>query len=264
MDIFSAIIMGIIEGLTEFLPVSSTGHMIMTAELLNLSGDKVKTFEIVVQLGSVLAVAVLYWKKYIQILRHWRDVKTAGRLNMVHLFLAMVPAVVVGLALHDLIKEHLFGSKTVLVGLIIGGVLILIADRKNRKITSETMDDITYKQAFGIGVFQCLALWPGFSRSGSTISGGMLLGTSQKAAADFTFLVSVPIMFAASGLDLFKSRDLLAASDMGFFLTGLAASFIVGLLAVVTFLKVIKKIRLYWFAYYRFAIAILFFLFIVR
>jgi len=264
MDIISAIIMGIVEGLTEFLPVSSTGHMIMTAELLKLSGDKVKTFEIVVQLGAVLAVAVLYWRKYVQILRFWRDIKTPKRLNLVHLFLAMVPAVVIGLALHGFIKDHLFGSQTVLVGLVAGGVLILVADRKNRKVTSETMDDITYKQAFGIGLFQCLALWPGFSRSGSTISGGMLLGTSQKAAADFTFLVSVPIMFAASGLDLFKSRDLLEASDLGFFLAGLAASFIVGLLAVVTFLKVIKRIRLFWFAYYRFAIAILFFLFVIN
>jgi undecaprenyl-diphosphatase len=256
--------MGIVEGLTEFLPVSSTGHMIMTADLLNLSGDKLKTFEIVVQLGAVLAVALLYWRKYMQILRHWRDVKTEKRLNLVHLFLAMVPAVVIGLALHSLIKEYLFGSQTVLISLVAGGVLILIADRKNRKITAETMDDISYRQAFGIGLFQCLALWPGFSRSGSTISGGMLLGTSQKAAADFTFLVSVPIMFGASGLDLFKSRDLLASSDLGFFAAGLAASFIVGLISVVTFLKVIKRIRLSWFAYYRFAIAILFFLLVVR
>jgi len=126
------------------------------------------------------------------------------------------------------------------------------------------MDNISYKQAFGIGLFQCLALWPGFSRSGSTIAGGMLLGTSQKAAADFTFLVSVPIMFAASALDLYKSRELLVAEDIGFFLTGLAASFIVGLIAVVTFLKLIKRLRLSWFAYYRFAIAILFFFFVIK
>ncbi|RED59437.1 undecaprenyl-diphosphate phosphatase [Cohnella phaseoli] len=264
MDIISAIIMGIVEGLTEFLPVSSTGHMIMTAELLNLSGDKIKTFEIVVQLGAVLAVALIYWKKYMQILRHWRDIKTANRLNMIHLILAMIPAVVIGLALHSVIKEHLFGSSTVLVGLIVGGILILIADRPKRKVNAETMDNISYKQAFGIGLFQCLALWPGFSRSGSTIAGGMLLGTSQKAAADFTFLVSVPIMFAASALDLYKSRELLAAEDIGFFLTGLAASFIVGLIAVVTFLKLIKRLRLSWFAYYRFAIAILFFFFVIK
>ncbi|WP_243767780.1 undecaprenyl-diphosphate phosphatase [Paenibacillus agricola] len=265
MDIWSALILGIIEGLTEFLPVSSTGHMILMADLLNLSGDKVKTFEIVVQLGAVLAVAVLYWRKYVDMLRNWKKGRSsAARLSLVHLMLAMIPAVVIGLALHSLIKTYLFGSETVLIGLVAGGVLMIIAERLGKKVTAETVDDISYRQAFGIGLFQCLALWPGFSRSGSTISGGMLLGTSQKAAAEFTFLVSVPIMFAASGLDLYKSRELLSIADTGFFLTGLASSFIVGLLAVVTFMKLIKKIRLSWFAYYRFVIAILYFIFVVR
>ncbi|MED4601557.1 undecaprenyl-diphosphate phosphatase [Paenibacillus validus] len=259
-DFWSAVILGIVEGLTEFLPVSSTGHMILTAHLIGFTGEKAKTFEIVVQLGAVLAVFVLYWRRFFGFLNLKRSLSNSGRVNLIHIALAMLPAVVVGLALHDLVKKYLFGPGTVLISLVAGGILIIIADRARVRVTAETMDDITYKQAFGIGLFQCLALWPGFSRSGSTISGGILLGTSQKAAAEFTFIVSVPIMFAATFLDLYKSRDLLSMDDLGLFVTGLAASFIVAMIAVVTFLNIIKRLSLSWFAYYRFVLAIVFYL----
>jgi len=126
-------------------------------------------------------------------------------------------------------------------------------------VTAENTDDITYKQAFGIGVFQCLALWPGFSRSGSTISGGLLLGTSQKAAADFTFIISVPVMLGATALDMYDSRDLLTGDDLVLFLIGLVTSFIVAMIAVVTFLNLIKRLKLTWFALYRFVLAVLFY-----
>ncbi|XEC97197.1 undecaprenyl-diphosphate phosphatase [Paenibacillus tarimensis] len=264
-DILDAIILGIVEGLTEFLPVSSTGHMILTAELLGFVGDRAKTFEIVVQLGAVLAVLVLYWKRFVGIFLSVIkfDFKAKKGINVFHIALAMFPAVVLGLAAHGLIKTYLFGPGTVLVGLILGGILMIVAERVKRRITAEDVDDITYRQAFGIGLFQCLALWPGFSRSGSTISGGLLIGTSQKAAAEFTFIVSVPMMFAASGYDLYKSREYLTIQDLPIFLVGLAAAFIVAMIAVVTFLNLIKKLKLSWFAIYRFALAVIFFIFVI-
>ncbi|WP_322906327.1 undecaprenyl-diphosphate phosphatase [Paenibacillus campi] len=274
MDIISAIIMGIVEGLTEFLPVSSTGHMILTAYLLGLNenSEQVKTFEIVVQLGAVLAVVVLYWRKFIDILMTIPDVfrgkvkqgngiNAPRRLNILHIALAMLPAVVVGLLLHDVIKKYLFGPQTVVYSLVVGGLLMIYAEwRKGRSAGEMTVDDITYKQAFGIGLFQCLALWPGFSRSGSTISGGILLGVSHTAAAEFTFLVSVPVMFGATGLDLYKSAQYLSMDDFGFFAAGFIAAFIVAMVAIKTFLSLLKRLSLTVFAVYRFVIAIIFFI----
>ncbi|EXX90374.1 UDP pyrophosphate phosphatase, partial [Paenibacillus darwinianus] len=175
-DYLIAVIMGIVEGLTEFVPVSSTGHMILTADLLGFKGDVAKTFEVVVQLGAVLAVLVLYWKRYMGILKDLVrfDFKQKNKLNAIHMLIAMLPAGILGIALYRFIKDYLFGPGPVLVGLIVGGVLMIVAEKAKRKITSETSDEITYKQALGIGLFQCLALWPGFSRSGSTMAGGLL------------------------------------------------------------------------------------------
>ncbi|PZD96245.1 undecaprenyl-diphosphatase [Paenibacillus sambharensis] len=264
-DLITGIIMGIVEGLTEFLPVSSTGHMILTAHLLNFEGDVAKTFEVVVQLGAVLAVLVLYWNRYMTILKDMLRFRfnEPNKLNAIHMVIAMIPAGVIGISLHGLIKEHLFGPMTVIYALIAGGILMIVAERTKRTVTAEETNDITYKQAFGIGMFQCLALWPGFSRSGSTISGGLLLGTSQKAAADFTFMISVPVMLGATSIDLYKSREFLTAGDMPLFLIGLAASFIVAMIAVVTFLNLIKKLKLMWFAIYRFVLAAVFYLFMM-
>ncbi|MGM0880715.1 MAG: undecaprenyl-diphosphate phosphatase [Bacillota bacterium] len=258
-DLIKAIVMGIVEGLTEFLPVSSTGHMILTGHLLNFEGERASTFKIVVQLGAVLAVLVLYWNRFIGFFKLTPESVKRPGINVVHVILAMLPSVLVGLTLYSIIKKYLFGPTPVLYSLIFGGILMIVAEKFQRRITAESMDDITYKQAFGIGLFQCFALWPGFSRSGSTISGGMLLGTSQKAAAEFTFIVSVPMMFAASGLDLYKSREFLTKEDIPLFLIGSAAAFIVAMIAIVTFLNIIKRVKLSWFAYYRFALAALFF-----
>jgi len=254
-DVISAIIMGIVEGLTEFLPVSSTGHLILTAHLLGFEGERAKTFEVVIQFGAVLAVFVLYFKTFMKILTF----RLGSGINILHLLLAMLPAGVIGVLAHSFIKQYLFGPETVLIGLVLGGILMIVAERSKKAVTSEELNDITYKQAFMIGCFQILALWPGFSRSGSTISGGILAGTSQKAAAEFTFIVSVPIMGGASLLDLIDNRAGLTGEDLPLFLIGLCASFVVGMLAVVTFVNMMKKLRLSWFAYYRFAVAIVFF-----
>ncbi|WP_214626070.1 undecaprenyl-diphosphate phosphatase [Paenibacillus agaridevorans] len=264
-DFINAIILGIVEGLTEFLPVSSTGHLILTGDLLGFDGEAKKTFMIVIQLGAVMAVLLLYWKRYMSMLKDMvkLDFKKK-KLNVIHMILAMIPALIVYLLFNDFIKSVLFGSGPVLISLVVGGILLIIAARVKRKITAEETDDITYKQALGIGLFQCLALWPGFSRSGSTISGGLLLGTSQKAAADFTFMISVPVMLGATVLDLYDSRDMLTSDDLLLFLIGFIAAFVVAMVAVVTFLNLIKKLRLEWFAIYRFVIAILFYLFVMR
>jgi undecaprenyl-diphosphatase len=253
--------MGIVEGLTEFLPVSSTGHLILTGELLNFTGDRAKTFEVVIQFGAVLAVLVLYRKRFASLLNF--NIGKKSGLNALHVIIAMAPAGICAVLLHSFIKGELFVAQKVLIGLVAGGILMIIADRVRRKPSAEELDDITYKQAFAIGCFQVLALWPGFSRSGSTISGGMLFGTSQKAAAEFTFIVSVPIMAGASGIDLIKSREFLTMADLPLFLIGLIAAFIVGMIAVVTFINMMKKIRLSWFAYYRFALAALFYFIIL-
>ncbi|MGC5772626.1 undecaprenyl-diphosphate phosphatase [Paenibacillus pabuli] len=261
-DVIKAIILGIIEGLTEFLPVSSTGHLILAGNLLNFEGDAAITFKIVIQLGAVMAVLILYWKNYLEIgsnLIKMEFSKSKG-LNVIHMILAMFPALIVYLLLKDTIKSQLFGPTPVLIGLVAGGLLMIIAARSKRK---NSVDTISYKQAFGIGLFQCLALWPGFSRSGSTISGGLLLGTSQKAAADFTFIISVPVMFGASLLDLYDSRNLLNLDDLYLMLIGFMTSFFVAMIAVVTFIRLIKRLRLEWFALYRFVLAALFYFIVI-
>lgn len=265
-DVVKAIILGIIEGLTEFLPVSSTGHLILAGNLLSFEGDAAITFKIVIQLGAVMAVLILYWKRYLEIGANLikMDFSQSKGLNVIHMILAMLPALILYLLFNDTIKSQLFGPTPVLIGLVAGGLLMIIAARSRRTKTADTMDGINYKQAFGIGLFQCLALWPGFSRSGSTISGGLLLGTSQKAAADFTFLISVPVMFGASLLDLYDSRDLLNADDIFLMLIGFTTSFLVAMIAVVTFIKLIKRLRLEWFALYRFVLAALFYLIVIQ
>lgn len=259
-EIFCAILLGIVEGLTEFLPVSSTGHLILAGHLLGFEGKATDTFKIVIQLGAVLAVLVLYWARYMDILKGLISFDfSKKKLNAIHLILAMIPALVTYLIFKDVIKDVLFGPGPVLIGLVIGGVLMIVASRVKRKVTAEETDDINYKQALGIGLFQCFALWPGFSRSGSTISGGMLLGTSQKAAADFTFIISVPVMLGATVLDMYMSREYLTTDDLLLFLIGFVTAFVVAMIAVVTFLKLIKRLSLEWFAYYRFIVAALFY-----
>nr|WP_091839003.1 undecaprenyl-diphosphate phosphatase [Marininema halotolerans] len=267
MEIIKAIILGLVEGLTEFLPVSSTGHMIMAANLMDFTGERVKTFEVVIQLGSILAVVVVFWRRLLSLVglaKAPQPTRGGGRLNLIHIFLAMLPAVVLGLLARDWIKENLFGDnmQTVIIALIVGGIFMIVAEKFSPKTTvTESLDQMTYKQAFGVGLFQCLALWPGFSRSGATIAGGLFIGLSHRVAAEFTFIVAVPMMIAASGLDLYKSWDILSASDIPMFIAGFITAFLVAMVAIVTFLKLISKVKLTPFAVYRFVAAILFWVF---
>jgi undecaprenyl-diphosphatase len=263
-NIFTAVIQGIVEGLTEFLPVSSTGHLILTGKLLNFTGDKADTFEVIIQLGAILAVAVIYWRRILNLLGMGKlQPDQDSRLNLIHVILACLPAMVLGLALHSVITSYLFSAYTVLAGLVLGGIFMLIGERSQASVQSTGVDQITYRQAVYIGLFQCLALWPGFSRSGATIAGGLLSGVGYKAATNFSFLIAIPMMVAASGYELLKSYNTLTASDAVFFITGFIVAFVVALLAVITFLKLLERFKLAPFAYYRFILAAVFLIYLL-
>jgi undecaprenyl-diphosphatase len=268
-DYIIAIIQGIVEGITEFLPVSSTGHLILSGELLGFTGDKADTFEIIIQLGAILAVAVIYWRRILGLLGLVKvetengNMSEKQKLNLIHVILACLPAMVLGLVLHSFIKTYLFSPYTVLAGLVLGGFFMLFGQKKQTTVRAENIDQLSYKQAFTIGLFQCLALWPGFSRSGATIAGGLLAGASYKAATNFSFLIAIPMMVAASGYELLKSYHTLTAADAVFFITGFLVAFVVALLAVITFLKLLERLNLAPFAYYRFGLAAVFLIYLL-
>lgn len=265
MSLWIAIIIGIIEGLTEFLPVSSTGHMIIAGHAMDFTGDKAESFEVVIQLGAILAVVVLYWKRVLRLFGiQDRESKRRGgpRLNLIHIAIGIVPALGLGYIFKDYIKM-LFMPETVIISLVVGGIFMIVAEKWQPKVTAETMDDITYGQAFYIGITQILSLWPGFSRSGSTIAGGMLAGTSRAAAADFTFLMAIPIMTVVTGYEMLKNMDMMTSDDLLFFAVGFVASFVVALAAVASFIKLVGRLKLTVFSYYRFVLAAVVFLYFV-
>ncbi|USG68539.1 undecaprenyl-diphosphate phosphatase [Brevibacillus ruminantium] len=263
-EAFVAVVLGLVEGLTEFAPVSSTGHMIIVDDFLfqtqNMFTPGVaNTFKVVIQLGSVLAVVVLMWDRFLNLLglKKLRGRETDGpRLNLLTVLVGLIPAGVVGVLFNDYIDEHLFSTKTVVIGLVLGALLMIVADwfRPGRpKI--DTVDQITYKQALVVGLVQCLSLWPGFSRSGSTISGGVLLGMSHRAAADFTFIMAVPIMAGASFLSLLKSWHAITMDVVPFFVIGFISAFVFALVFIRFFLKLINRVKLVPFAIYRLVLA---------
>ncbi|WP_201452116.1 MULTISPECIES: undecaprenyl-diphosphate phosphatase [Paenibacillus] len=274
MEYIKAVILGIVEGLTEFAPVSSTGHMIIVDDMWLktqqfLSQPAANTFKVVIQLGSILAVVVLFWGRFMDLLglrrrkaKNGGNGSDQGRLKLTQVIVGLIPAGVLGVLFDDYIDEHLFSTRTVLIGLVVGALLMIAADVWGpKRPKAETVDQITYGQAFSVGVIQCLSLWPGFSRSGSTISGGVLFGMSHRAAADFTFIMAVPIMAGASGLSLLKNWEYVTADMLPFFAAGFISSFIVALLAIRFFLKLINRIKLVPFAVYRIVLAgIIFFM----
>lgn len=281
-NIIHAVILGIVEGLTEFLPVSSSGHMILTNKLLDIASDDqaIVTFEIVIQLGAILAMAIVYWNRILDLFGLSRKQQSLGtlsagrsafkrsKLNLIHVALGIVPAMGLAFLLKDVIKGEGFNQTPVLFSLVVGGIYMIVAEWLNRtrrvKVVAETMDDISYKQAFMIGLLQCLSLWPGFSRSGSTIAGGMLTGTSYKAAADFSFLMAIPIMVAATGYEMLDNYKYIEGDNLMFFIVGFLVSFVVAWLVIVLFLRFIQKVKLTHFAIYRFILAALFWIFVMR
>lgn len=273
MEYIKAVILGIVEGLTEFAPVSSTGHMIIVDDMWLktqqfLSQPVANTFKVVIQLGSILAVVVLFWSRFMDLLGLRRrkpaegsGEQAQGRLKLTQVIVGLIPAGILGVLFEDYIDEHLFSTRTVLIGLVVGALLMIAADLwRPKRPKAETVDQITYGQAFSVGLIQCLSLWPGFSRSGSTISGGVLLGMSHRAAADFTFIMAVPIMAGASGISLLKNWEYFTADMLPFFAAGFISSFIVALIAIRFFLKLINRIKLVPFAVYRIVLAGIIFL----
>ncbi|QOR69019.1 undecaprenyl-diphosphate phosphatase [Cytobacillus suaedae] len=264
IELLKALILGIVEGLTEFAPVSSTGHMVIVDDMWLQSEEFLtkyvaNTFKVVIQLGSILAVVVIFRDRFIEMLGlRGRNVKeaTQKKLKLSHVIVGLLPAGVLGLLFEDYIDEHLFTTETVLIGLVIGAIFMIIADRMSgKREVVETVDKITYKQALTIGAIQCLSLWPGFSRSGATISGGVLLGLSHRAAADFTFIMAVPIMVGASGISFIKNIEYFTLDALPFFIVGFISAFIFALISIRFFLKLINKIKLVPFAIYRIVLA---------
>lgn len=263
-----AVIMGMVEGLTEFLPVSSTGHLIFTANLLNYTGDKAKAFEIIIQLGAILAVVLLYKEKFLYffridpLLKRIKSVLTGTKekvegLTLVEIIAGMIPVVILGFLFRKIIKSYGFeNNASVAIALIVGGILLLIVEKVHKKTTVTSVDDITIKQAFQIGLMQCLSLWPGFSRAGATISGGVLFGLDRKAAAEFSFILAVPIMLAATTLEIKDVLNTFNASDFIQLAIGFVVSFIVAYFAIVYFIKLLAKTSFIPFAIYRIILGI--------
>jgi undecaprenyl-diphosphatase len=254
--LIKAAIMGIVEGLTEFLPISSTGHLILAGALLGFDDDKAKVFDIAIQTGAILAVVIVYWQKIRDTVVALPTQKSAQRFAL-NVLIAFLPAVVLGLLFGKAIKAHLFTPVVVATTFIIGGFIILWAEKRQANVATaariQSADDMTLMDALKVGLVQCLAMIPGTSRSGATIIGGMLLGLSRKAATDFSFYLAIPTLIGAGVYSLYKERALLSMSDMPLFGVGLLFSFISAWLCIRWLLKFIATHSFVGFAWYRIA-----------
>lgn len=248
--LLKAFILGIVEGATEFLPVSSTGHLIVVGDLLNFNDEKGKVFEIVIQLGAILAVLWQYRARFMHLLSSLGSERASQRLAL-NLLIAFIPAAILGLAFHHAITQYLFSPITVAIALIVGGFAILFIEKHLPVSDTETVDDMDWKHALKVGCAQCLALFPGVSRAGATIMGGLLFGLSRKAATEFSFFLAIPIMFAATGLDVVKSGGLLSRDDLGIFAVGFITAFVSALIAVRVLIRYVSHHDFRGFAWYR-------------
>jgi len=248
--LFKSVIMGIVEGLTEFLPISSTGHLILTGELLSFTGEKAKLFEVFIQLGAILAVLWAYRQKIFSLIIKFPNDRRAQRFG-INLMVAFLPAAFIGLLLHKIIKQYLFSPSTVAVALVIGGLIILLIERQKHSNKIEEIEDITFKVAMAVGIAQVLALFPGVSRSGATIMGGLLAGISRKASTEFSFFLAIPTMLAATVFELAKSYKMLSFSDFEMLAVGFITAFVAALWVVNWLIKFVSRHDFKPFAYYR-------------
>ena len=270
MNIFHSLILGIIEGLTEFLPISSTAHMVLAADWLRIpTTDFLKTYEISIQLGAILAVTIIFWKKI------WSSWNLIGKITA-----AFIPTAIIGLAFYKIVKNYLLGSTSIIAwALLLGGVIIIIFEKYYSKKhpedgavsaaagsgtaasgSGEELSAITYKQAAIIGVFQALAIIPGVSRAGATIVGGLSLGVKRRDIVEFSFLLAIPTMVAATGLDLFESRKLLTGLshyDLFIWLLGFLVAFITAIIGVRFFIRYIQKNNFVPFGWYRIVLGVI-------
>ena len=251
MLLAKAAVMGVVEGLTEFLPISSTGHLILAGSLMGFQDEKAKVFEIAIQTGAIFAVILVYWQKITSTVKALPYQAEAQRF-VLNVFIGFLPAVVLGLLFGKLIKEHLFTPWVVATTFIVGGFIILWAERRPpASIRIRAVEDMRGRDALMVGLVQCFAMIPGTSRSGATIIGGMLLGLSRKAATDFSFFLAIPTLIGAGVYSLYKERALLSVEDIPMFATGLVVSFISAWICVRWLLKYIASNSFEIFAWYR-------------
>jgi undecaprenyl-diphosphatase len=250
MSVIQAIIIAIIEGLTEFLPVSSTGHMILAAAAMGIHEDEfVKTFEIAIQLGAIIAIALMYIQRFLKSINIYFK-----------LIVAFIPTAIIGFLAYDIIKSYLFNPTVVSISLIIGGIILIWIDKRVTTKESKVvdLDEIPYKNAFFIGIAQCLSMIPGTSRAAATIIGGVFNGLNKKQATEFSFLLAVPTMFAASGYDLLKAPINFSSIQITMLVLGLIFAFVSAWFAVKLFLKLVEKYGFKHFGYYRIVLGVLF------
>jgi undecaprenyl-diphosphatase len=250
MDFFGSIILGVVEGITEFLPISSTAHLILTADILKLAQTEfMKSFEIIIQLGAILAVVALYWKKL------W-EIETIKKL-----IVAFIPTGILGLAFYKIVKSYLLGSLDVILwSLFLGGIFLIIFEKwhSEKQSATEDISNITYKQCLYLGLFQSVAMIPGVSRSASTIIGGLALGLKRKTIVEFSFLLAVPTMMAATGLDLVKNANSFSLDQFNFLAVGFVTSFVMAIIGIKFLLSYIQKRSFVVFGIYRIVIVVLF------
>ena len=253
-----AVIVGFVEGVTEFLPVSSTGHMIIVGHMLGFDGPAADIFDVFVQLGAILSVIFIYKERFARFFTKegWQADKG---LSVWHVAAGIVPVMGVAFFAYKYIKEYLFSPFTVAIGLVLGALLMMYAEYKTKDKQAELLDDldkISLKQAAIVGAFQLLSLWPGFSWSGSTLAGGLLVGLKRETAANYTFLIAVPLMFVACLYDLLKNISILTVDDLQMLAIGFVVAFVVAYWSVLWFLKFLHKYSLTSFAYYRIILAV--------
>lgn len=266
--IIKAIIMGIVEGLTEFIPVSSTGHLILTGSIINFKGDFADMFEVVIQLGAILAVVVLYWQKISDsVVDFFAYLFSKGRKGEVgfrfgiNIIIGSIPAMIFGFILHDKIKSLLFGAGPVVIAFFVGGILLIVIENKFRKNKHAVrdIDQITPIESLKIGFFQCLAMWPGMSRSASTIMGGWVAGLSTPVAAEYSFFLAIPAMVGSSALDLIKfNYSEMNMTNAIALAVGFIVAFVVALIVMRKFIDYLKKRPMRVFAVYRIGAGIVF------
>ncbi len=258
-SLINAAILGLVEGLTEFIPVSSTGHLIIVSEWLKLDHQKSDSFNIIIQFGAILAVVFLYRERFIEFF-NWKKIKelpillnqsNPNRLNLIHIAVAIVPVLMIGFITRKWIKTYLFNSQVVIASLVIVGVLMIIIEKFKPKPTISSLDQLTYVDAFIIGLCQCFALIPGVSRSGATMLTAMLRKVDVKTSADFSFLISVPVISAATLYEFLKVYNQFSSADLLQLLVGFTISFVVAVLGIKGFLIVLKKLSITPFGYYR-------------
>ena len=261
--LFKAAVMGVVEGLTEFLPISSTGHLILAGALLGFDDEKAKVFDIAIQTGAIFAVILVYWQKIRDTLVALRSTDASGqqaRRFALNVLIAFIPAVILGLLFGKAIKANLFTPVVVASTFIMGGFIILWAEARQKNLATaariEDLDQMTPLDALKVGLIQCLAMIPGTSRSGATIIGGMFLGLSRKAATDFSFYLAIPTLIGAGVYSLYKERALLSMADSPMFAVGLMFSFISAWLCIRWLLKFISTHSFVGFAYYRIAFGV--------